>query len=182
MSQALTPPFLLAAGLLVVAGLAKLRAPASAAAALVVLGAPARRLRATRLAARCLGAGEVGLGMLAVVHPSRPVAAALAGAYAGFSAVSLALARRQAACGCFGGTEAPASSLQVALSLALAVAAALAAVRLPHGLPWLATRAGAPAAVLLVGLAGALYGGVLAYTEAPRAWAAWRGKPMESWR
>jgi hypothetical protein len=106
----------------------------------------------------------------------------LALAYGAFSLISLALARRRAACGCFGGTEAPASGLQVALSLALAATAGLAAEQLPHGLPWVVTRAGALAAVLLLGLAGAVYGGVLAYTEAPRAWAAWRGQALEGWR
>lgn len=86
----------------------------------------------------------------------------------------MALARRHAACGCFGESESPASVAQAILSLALAlVALAAAAVALPHGLGWVLGRAPVPAATLLLGTAGAAYGAVLAYTEVPRAWAAW---------
>ncbi len=173
MSQALTPPFLLASGLLLVAGIAKLRTPAGAAGALVTLGILWAGGRVGRLMVRAVAVGELGLGAVCLLHPGPVVALALAGLYLGFAATGGALVRRRASCGCFGDRDVAASALQVWMSLALAVVVALAASAGTHGAPWLLSRPPATAAVLMVGLVGAVYAAALAYTELARAWFAW---------
>jgi len=55
----------------------------------------------------------------------------------------------------------------------LALAAAVAG---PRGLGWVLGQPPATAAVLLTGVAGAVYATVLVYTVAPRAWVAWSGE------
>ncbi len=123
---------------------------------------------------RALGALELALGLLSALDPGPIAVGAVACVYGVFAALATALARRQAACGCFGESESPASVAQAILSLALAlIALAAAVVALPHGLGWVLGRSPVSAATLLTGIAGAAYGAVLAYTEAPRAWAAW---------
>ncbi len=168
MSAALTGPYLAAAGLLCVSGVAKLRRPDPAVQALVVAGLPARRW-----VVRVLSGAELTLGLLALVAGGRWPAATVAGAYAGFAAFSLRLARRRAACGCFGEGQAPASGAQTGLSAALALACAVAAVWPPEGLHGLLGRSPATVCVLGVGLVGAVYAAVLAYTELPAAWSSW---------
>lgn len=73
-ADALTPPFLLAALLLCLAGAVKLRSPAGASRALAALGlTPGRGL------VRAFAAGELALGLAAVFDPGRVVAGAVAG-------------------------------------------------------------------------------------------------------
>jgi hypothetical protein len=168
MSTALTPPLMLAGALLCVAGALKLRRPAPAARALSILG-----LRAAPTSVRAFAAIEVGLGGWIVIGAPRAAVAAVGCLYVGFAIVTLALARRRSACGCFGEDEAPASAVQSLLSAALAVVALLAATGGVHGLGWVLGQSPAHAATVLVGLAGAVYAAVLAYTELPRAWSAW---------
>jgi hypothetical protein len=55
--------------------------------------------------------------------------------------------------------------------MALVAVAAVASARAPHGLAWLVARP-----VLLIGIAGAAYAVVLAYTELPILWSAWSGR------
>jgi len=164
-SEALAPPFLVTSLVLCIAGLAKLRAPATAAAA---LGMHPWMIRA-------LAIGEVVLGAACVVHPTRPVAVALAAAYAVFATVAVVLKRRRAACGCFGDNDLPVSQAHVIASELLGAVAVVAAVVSPRGLPWLASQPAVTAAVTAVGVAGAAYAMVLVYTEVPPAWAGWSG-------
>ena len=156
MSQALTPPFLVAALVLCVAGVAK--------------------LRASRRAMGALGFGEVALGAACLVHPTRPLALALSVVYASFTAVAVVLRRRRLACGCFGENDFPVSLAHVIASGLLGSLALAAAIAEPRGLGWLAGGSAAVAAVLLIGVAGAAYAAVLVYTAAPRAWATWSGE------
>jgi hypothetical protein len=173
-SAALTPPFAVAALLLCVAGALKLRSPGPAAAALRTLGWPG-----TPGIVRALAAGELALGAVCAVHPTRVGAAVLAGAYVTLAGVAAALARRRVACGCFGGLaedEPPASAVHWIASALLGAVAAVAAAAGSHGIGWVLAREAPEAAVLLIGIAGALYATVLVYTQLPVAWAAWGGE------
>lgn len=160
MADALSTPFGVAALVLCVAGLAKLRAPGAAGAAVGVEPALVRAF------ALC----ELAVALWALADPAPLSAALVACMYGGFSALSLVLARRRAACGCFGTGEVPASRTQAALSALLAACAVAAAIRPPHGAPWLATHP-----VIAVGVAAAAYATVLVYTTMPSAWSAWAG-------
>jgi hypothetical protein len=164
-SEALAPPFLVASLVLCVAGLAKLRAPATAAAALGVGSWPIR----------ALATGEVALGAACALHPTRALAVALAGVYATFAIVAVVLKRRRAACGCFGDNDLPVSQAHVVASELLGALAAAAVAASPRGLPWLAGQPAWTAGALAAGIAAAVYATVLVYTALPRAWSAWSG-------
>ena len=171
MSEALTPPFLVASLVLCVAGAFKLRAPQAAADALRTLGLPGGVWLV-----RGLAVGEFALGAVCALFPSRAGAAVLAGAYVMFAGVAAALARRRAGCGCFGEDETPVSAGHWIASLALGAVALGAAASGSHGLSWVLGRPATTAIVLLLGIAGALYATVLVYTEVPRAWSVWSGQ------
>src|SRR5437588_10418054 len=111
MSGALTSPFAVAAVVLIVAGLAKLRSPAGAARALGTLG-----VGADPVLVRGIAIVEIALGGWAAIRPGMVVAAGVAGAYGGFAGLAWLLARRQASCGCFGEREHPASAVQSIVS------------------------------------------------------------------
>ena len=163
MSAALAPPFILAAVVLVVAGVGKLRAPAVAAAALGI----------GPWAVRGLAVGEVGLGAACLLAPGPALAVALALVYALFAGVAAVLTHRHVACGCFGEKDFPVSAGHVITSALLGALVLAAAIAGPRGLGW-ALGLGAPqAAVVLIGIAGAAYAVVLVYTVVPRAWGAW---------
>lgn len=126
------PPFLIAAALLVVTGLAKLRSPRGAAAALASAGLPSRPALV-----RALGALEVGVGAAALLAP-RPLAPAVAALYVGFAAFLGYVAARRiplADCGCLGERESPPSRFHLGLDL-LAAASAVAVVLTPVGATW----------------------------------------------
>jgi Kef-type K+ transport system membrane component KefB len=153
MSAALAPPFVVAALVLCVAGVMKLRSPT-------------RRMRA-------FGVGEVALGVACAVHPTRPLAVAMALVYTSLAAVAVVLMRRRAACGCFGENDFPVSLAHVIASELLGLLALAAAVAGPRGLGWVLDQPAPNAVALLIGIAGAVYAVVLVYTLAPRAFAAW---------
>jgi hypothetical protein len=167
-SDALTAPFLIAALVLAVAGIQKVRSPAGAARALAAAGMPA-----PASLVRGFGLLEISLAVLCAVRPSAVTAGALACAYAGFAGLGILLARRAVVCGCFGDDDAPASVAQALLSAALAIVALAAALHPPHGTGWVLERSPAVAGVLVIGVLGAVEAIVLAYTQLPRAWTAW---------
>ncbi len=153
MSAALAPAFLVASLLLCVSGALKLRSGGSA--------------------MRALGAGEVALGAVCAAHPTQALAVALAVVYAVFAGVAVVLMRRRLACGCFGENDFPVSAGHCIASALLGTLVLAAAVAGPRGLGWVFGRAPGTAAVLLIGIAGAVYAVVLVYTVVPRAWGAW---------
>jgi hypothetical protein len=165
MADVLTAPVAVAALVLVVAGVAKLRAPAPAAAALRELGLPAGQPLI-----RVFAVLEVALGSWALASPTGVAAIALAGCYVVFAAVALLLAHRRAACGCFGESEFPASRLQALISALLAAACGAAALWAPHGI---VDRPADQAVVLIIGIVACGYATVLAYTLLPTAWSSW---------
>jgi hypothetical protein len=143
------------AAVLVVAGLAKLRAPAAAADAMRAVGAPAGIVPA-----RLAGGLETVVGIAALVAPSRPVLLAMAALYAVLAGVSVRLLRAAvpaASCGCFGADDAPPSRLHAWFDVAAALIAAGAAVSPPPGIVTLAARAPLAGVGLVAGCAAAAY-------------------------
>jgi hypothetical protein len=157
LADALTVPHMVAALVLCAAGLAKLRSPGTGATA---LGIPAGLIRAFSVYELALGAGVLVWPVLSPL---------LALTYLGLAGLTLVLARRAQSCGCFGGGDAPASRAQSLLNLVLALVCAGPS----HGVGWLLDRPPGPAAVLVLGVAAAAYGIVVAYAELPAAWRAW---------
>jgi hypothetical protein len=157
LADALTVPHAVAALVLCAAGGAKLRSPRTAATA---LGVPVDLIRAFSVYELALGAGALGWTALSPL---------LAFTYAGLATLTFVLARRAQSCGCFGEGDAPASIAQSILGLGLA----LVAVAPAHGAGWLVNRAPSSAVVLVIGVVGAAYGVVVAYSNFPAAWRAW---------
>lgn len=171
MTEALSGPFVIAALALCVAGVAKLRSPRPAAEALRAAGLPSHPWLV-----RAFAAVELALGAYAALSVSTVAAVAVAVMYAGFAGLTLVLHRRHAACGCFGADGAPASPGQSAISAALAATAAATAVWHAHGLRWVVSRPPATAATLALGICGAVFALVVAYSELPAAWSAWNAR------
>ncbi len=151
---------LIAAGLLIPAGVAKLRRPELTASALGLPGG--------RPVVRMSGAGELALAGVVVTVGGVAPSAALALVYAAFAVVATAQRRRGAACGCFGASTTPTSIAHVALDVAAAVVAAAAAITsaVPGAAELLAV-ARAPALALLVTVVVATATLQLALTRAP---------------
>jgi hypothetical protein len=165
----LTTPIAVAAIVLGVAGVAKLRSPGGAERALAAVGLPVPR-RAVRL----IAAGELALAALVLLAPDRAASGLLAATYALLALIAHRLTRRGAACGCFGEDDTPATDAHVWLSATIALLAGAGVAWPPHGIAWLLT--GSPGAIgpLALGIAGAAYATVIAYTQLPAAWSAWR--------
>jgi hypothetical protein len=165
-SQALTPPFLVASLVLCLAGVAKLRAPATAAAAL--------GLRPWNV--RVFAGIEFAIGAICALHPTRAGAWVVAAVYAMFALVAVVLMRRRVACGCFGNDDFRVTRAHVIASELLAALAAATTFVTPRGLGWLASQPIPVAVSLAVGIGGAGVAIALVYTTAPRAWATWSGE------
>lgn len=171
------PPYLVVAGLLAVAGVAKLRAPGGARRALA-----SARLPASTGLVRALGALEVAVGAGALAAP-RPLAPAVAVLYLGFAAlVGAGLAGRipLASCGCLGERDVRPEGFHLGLNLLAALAAVLVVVTPVGGWgaflgaqPW-----GAVPLVALVALGVMVLHVALAHL--PDAMAAYRPPPPET--
>ena len=111
----------IAACVLGVAGLHKLRTPVAATTALRAQG-----FRATSGWARALGALELGVAAAGIIG-GRAGALAVAALYVALTGFALRAVRRNAPCGCFGRDESPATNSQAALDVVFAAAAAIAA-------------------------------------------------------
>ena len=154
----LAGPFLAAASLLVLAGLAKVRDPAPLVRALRSAG-----LSVPRALVRAAAAAEVALGAAALALGSQVAAALVALSYAGFTVfVMVALHRGgvPASCGCFGRADTPPSRTRAVLTLALAAVAAAVAVRPVGTLPGVLAAtpaAGVPLLLASAALAAVTY-------------------------
>lgn len=162
-----------AAVLLVIAGVAKVVRPATAAALMEDLGAPAGGpLSGTRLAL-AFGVVEGALGLAALVLELPAVAAVVGVLYVVFAfTVWRAMAVGAASCGCFGRVEAPPSWYHVIGNSLFAVAAFLAVaasspLEVMHSQP-----AGGVGFVVVVGVLAGL--ALVAFTALPEAMAARR--------
>ena len=132
----LAAPYLAAALLLVVAGVAKALDPLPLARALRTAGVPVRGPVLTPLV-RVGAIAEAVIGASAVLQPGRFPALAVALSYAGFTAFVLRALRSGsplASCGCFGKTDTPPTRAHVLVTGALS-ATALAVVVSPQGPP-----------------------------------------------
>jgi len=150
MSGAWIGPYLVACGLLAVAGAAKALRPDATARALRAAG-----LRVPTTAVRAGGGVEAVLGAAAAGTGAPLLAALVAASYvafAGFIVLALWRGTPISSCGCFGKADTPPSPLHVALDVAAAATAAIVAQRAAHSLPRaLAHQAlgGAPLLVLV---------------------------------
>jgi hypothetical protein len=131
--------YLVAAGLLVGAGVAKALRPDDTARALATLvPRPARGMaspRRLRAGVRAGASTEAAVGVLALALPRPATAVLVAVSYAAFAGVvGYALARggALASCGCFGRPDTPATVVHVLVDLALASACAAVALRAPN--------------------------------------------------
>lgn len=152
-AAALLPPLLAAAGILALAGVAKLAQPAAAAAFLGSLGLP----RSTVLV-RAGALLELAVAAAVVARPV-PAAAAIALLFSAFAVVTAVRLRRGSGvpCGCFGERETPPSRVHLALNLACAATGIAAALAHVPAYSTLASTAPAEAAVaLLAAVAAAL--------------------------
>lgn len=140
--DALAGPFFASAVLLIAAGATKLRDPVPLLRALRSVG-----LRAPRLLVRLTAAGELLLGVAALL--GWPWAAAgVAVSYAAFSAFVLVSLRRGgvlSSCGCFGKDDTPPTGTHVAVTTAAAIVSGLVALQ-----PVDALGSGADASALVV--------------------------------
>jgi hypothetical protein len=118
--------YLVAAGLLCAAGIAKARHPDDTARAMVALVAGRVPFRAARLLVRAGALAEAVLGAVALAFPRPLTAALVAVSYIAFSGV-VAYARWRggvlATCGCFGRPDTPPTALHLVIDLVLAGAA-----------------------------------------------------------
>jgi hypothetical protein len=167
-ATALMPPFLIAALVLCLAGVAKLRSPEPPARALTTAG-----FAVPPWLVRVAAGLELALGIVSLLAPSRAIAFVLASAFLAFAGLSLQLARAGAACGCFGESGPPASVAGAVLSVGFALGGLLAGLAGPRGIGWVLGRGTGPAAVLVLGIAAGAYATMIAYTELPAAWRAW---------
>jgi hypothetical protein len=154
MADALLPAFAMAAGVLLFAGLAKLRSPAPAQLALGSFALPPKRSLA-----RAVGGAEALIGGACLVAPAAPARLALAAAYVALAGGSTALwlrGDRRVPCGCFGDAEAWVHTGHVALNLCFAAVAAIALLIPPVPLPEAVVHAPA-GPVLIAGIACAVY-------------------------
>ena len=166
-------PFLVAACLLAVAGLAKAAQPASTAGALAAMHLPHRRWMV-----RAGGFLEAGLACIAILTGNAVFALLVAVSYlafAGFVVAALRAGTPLASCGCFGTIDTPPHPLHVALDVLAACAAVGVAIdggasiaQVMAHQPW----NGLPFAVLVaIGVAAA----AVAMTALPKTLTAARG-------
>jgi hypothetical protein len=164
-------PTFLAAGLLAVAGAAKIASPGAAAQLLSDV-----RIPGGRWSARILGGAEVGVAGWALGAPDAGGAYALTCAYVVFSAFLgyVLVARPDAgSCGCAGAKTVAPSALHLSLDLlAGLVALGYAYVHGPDAGTWVASL-GLGALPVVGGLVLAGWIATIAVAEAPAAWRAW---------
>jgi hypothetical protein len=159
MGSAALGPFLAAAGLLVLAGLPKLRDPAPLVRALRSAGLPGGRSLV-----RVLAVLEVAAGLAALAWPGRITGSLVALAYLTFTAfVALALARGGvlASCGCFGRPDTPPTRAHLVVTAVLAASGVAVALDTEAAGPWWSAASSGSVTVVLA--AYAVLVGVLAY-------------------
>jgi uncharacterized membrane protein YphA (DoxX/SURF4 family) len=159
------------AGLLVVAGIGKLRTPAPTRTVLASAGLPAVRVLTT-----CIGAVEIAVGIAALLTDARLVLALLAAAYPLFALVSLWQWRAGSleSCGCLGETTAPPGPTHVIVTSLLATALVAAAVfGQTQSARLLLDQLSATALASALALAALMQALVLTLTLLPGAFASW---------
>jgi hypothetical protein len=175
--DALAPLFILAAALLVAAGVVKLVRPRPTAQAMADADLPA-----SDGLARVVGGAEVVVGLWALTTGGVVASLALATIYlvfAGFLAFVLRAHPDAGSCGCAGAKAVPPSLLHLVLNLvATGVGVAYAVVDGPGIGTWIGD-VGIAAVVAIAGLGVAAWLLVVLVTEVPEAWGAWRPPAVE---
>jgi uncharacterized membrane protein YphA (DoxX/SURF4 family) len=167
--EALLPLLAMAAGVMLLAGVAKLRSPASTEEALGAFGLPQ-----SAALARGVGTIEACIGGLCLIAPGPLAPGALALAYLTLAAaggVHWLRGGRQAPCGCFGDSSAPIHLGHLALNIVCALVALAAAAQPPPVLRAILGQ-GLPAVVLLAGIGGSVYLIYALLTLLPDSWQA----------
>jgi methylamine utilization protein MauE len=173
MADALLPLFAMAAGVLLLAGLAKLRSPAAAQAALASFGLPP-----SAALARAIGAAEAGIGALCLILPGGAGALALAAAYLALTLATGARwsrGEREAPCGCFGDASSSIHLGHVGLNAALALVAAVSVLAPPAGLASALAASPAAGLALVAGVGCSVYLALTLLTLFPDSWRAYGG-------
>lgn len=169
MAEAIAPVVWTLAGLLVLAGVAKLRDPVPTAQALRTAGMGAGRMRV-----RAVGVCELAVAAWCLIGSGPAAMAALAATYLVFAG---AISRmRQAGvgdCGCFGARSFEPGAAHLALNMCAAAVAVVAVVVPPPDLGALVARPPLEAIALACGVAGCVYLSYLAFTVLPRTWNAY---------
>jgi hypothetical protein len=153
------------AGVLVVAGAAKLRAPAPAARALQEL-----RLAGGERAVRLIALFELALGGMCLARPTAALCAVLAGAYGAFALFTarlIGVSRAGAGCGCFGRQGVRAHRGHVVLNVIAGALALAASFAPPAGLASLLSENVGKGALVAAGAGALAWALVLAYTALP---------------
>jgi hypothetical protein len=171
LSDALAGPFIVAAGLLALSGLAKLYRPGPAVRAIEAVGLPGGTA-----VVRLVGSVELLVGLACLGRPDPIAAGSLAACYLAFTVFLLRLVRvsKGESCGCVGERNTPPSPFHVGLNLfaaAAGVGAALAPPSSPVELAWQSPMLGLP---LIAGLLAAAYAAYAAVVYVPLAWRAYR--------
>lgn len=170
-SDALAPPFFLAAGLLILSGAVKVVTPDATAQALLDAGLPGTRRRA-----RALGMVEVVAGLWALAAPASGGAIACGALYlvfAGFLGYVLSAHPEAGSCGCAGPTPVPPSRLHLGLNVIAAAASFAYATTVAPGVStWLASL-GSAALPVPFGLVVAGWLAVIVVTVTPAAFRSW---------
>ena len=161
-------PFLASAGLLVLAGVPKVRDPLPLVRALRAAGMPAGRLLV-----RAVALAEIAVGGWALIAPGRLSAALVAAAYLVFTAFVVRVLTRGGvlgSCGCFGKPDTPATRTHAALTGLAALTALTVALDPPAG-AWTTVDATTLTTLGLAGVIGFLAWQVMAVlpTTSPAA-------------
>jgi Methylamine utilisation protein MauE len=167
----LAPPFFLAAALLVLAGVVKLRSPDATAQAIMDAGLPG-----SRTVARGVGVAEIVIGAWALGWPAAggaPVCGALYAAFAGFLVYVLVARPDAGSCGCAGPTAVPPSRLHATLNIFAAIVAFAYATTAAPSLETWARSLGWEAVPVAFGAALAGWLCVVSVTAVPDAFRAW---------
>ena len=130
--------YIVACGLLILAGVTKLLRPANTAGGLRRL-VPSLDAAATTRLVRSLASLEIVVGCSAVVWPNPPLAATVAFIYVAFAAFLLYVRARHgplSTCGCLSAVDAPATKMHVVIDLLLGTAGAGVAASGAHRLIW----------------------------------------------
>lgn len=167
----LAASFFAAAGLLVLAGLVKLRRPEPTARALSAIGLPQHHVLA-----RLLGLAEVAVGVGAIVSPPAlaPGVALFYAAFAVFVAYALVRGVPLESCGCLGETDTEPSGAHVAVTALAAISAASAAVWPLPALDAIVSADPLEGALLATAIATAVYLIYLTLVFLPDAFSAYR--------
>ena len=169
MAAAIAPVVWTLAGLLALAGVAKLRDPSPTDSALRAIG-----ISGGRSIVRLIGLAELAVAAWCLIGSGSAAMAGLAAAYLAFAgAISRMRQAGVADCGCFGERSFEPSAVHLALNMCAAAFAVVAVVVPPPDVGTLADRAPLEAIAIGSGVACCVYLAYCAFTLLPGLWGAY---------